>query len=76
MEYRLYSNRAACYLKLNDNEHCIQDASRVSSVRDRAVAAAAATMHRMNHMWSVIIMCPAGTGVVLSCCTIQSYSES
>lgn len=24
----LYSNRAACYLKLNDNERCIQDASR------------------------------------------------
>ncbi|XP_065911555.1 dynein axonemal assembly factor 4-like [Dysidea avara] len=24
----LYSNRAACYLKLNDNEKCIQDATR------------------------------------------------
>ena len=34
MEYRLYSNRAACYLKLNDNKHCIQDASRVSSGTD------------------------------------------
>ena len=34
MEYRLYSNRAACYLKLNDNEHCIQDACRVSSGTD------------------------------------------
>ena len=30
MDYRLHSNRAACYLKLNDNEHCIQNASRVS----------------------------------------------
>ena len=49
MEYRLYSNTAACYLKLNDNEHCIQDASRVSNVRDRA-AGAAATMHHVNHM--------------------------
>jgi len=34
------------------------------------------TVAGVHCMWSVIIICPAGTGVVVSCCTIQSYSES